>query len=86
MKEAGFNVSVKIATLLYCKKRGLLSFIEKKTWSVFSMCSEQEMVDGLSNLHTNFENTITFYETLIFIVGHKYTTPIHPHIRHQSIA
>ena len=42
-----------------------------KTWSVFSMCSEQEMNDVLSILDKELESSITFNETLIFIVGHK---------------
>ena len=72
MKEAGFDVSVEIATFpVTLQKREWLSFIKNKTWSVFSMCSEQEMNDGLSMLHTELEDSITFNETLIFIVGHK---------------
>jgi len=72
MKQIGFNVSVEIATLpVTLQKEEWLQFIKNKTWSVFSMCSEQEMNDGLSALHTELEDSITFDETLIFIVGHK---------------
>lgn len=72
MREVGFDVSVEIATLpVTLQKQEWLSFIKNKTWSVFSMCSEQEMNDGLSALHTELEDRITFDETLIFIVGHK---------------
>jgi len=72
MKEVGFDVSVEIATLpVTLKKQDFLSFIKNKTWSVFSMCSEQEMNDGLSILDKELESSITFDETLIFILGHK---------------
>lgn len=72
MKEAGFNVSVEITTLpVNIQKLDWLSFIKNKTWSVFSMCSEQEMNDGLSMLDRELEDNITFDETLIFIVGNK---------------
>jgi hypothetical protein len=69
MKEVGFDVSVEIATLpITLQKQEWLSFIKNKTWSVFSMCSEQEMNNGLSALHTELEDSIAFDETLIFIV------------------
>ena len=72
MKEAGFDVSVEITTLpVTLQKREWLSFIKNKTWSVFSMCSDQEMNDGLSMLDTELEDSITFNEKLIFIVGNK---------------
>jgi ubiquinone/menaquinone biosynthesis C-methylase UbiE len=72
MKEVGFEVTVEIATLpITLQKWEWLSFIKNKTWSVFSMCSEQEMNNGLFELNKEFEESITFDETLIFIVGHK---------------
>jgi 2-polyprenyl-3-methyl-5-hydroxy-6-metoxy-1,4-benzoquinol methylase len=72
MKEVGFDVSVEIANIpVTIQKQEWLSFIKNKTWSVFSLCSEQEMNDGLSTLNTELENNITFDETLIFIVGYK---------------
>ena len=72
MKEAGFDVSVEMTTLpITLQKQDWLSFIKNKTWSVFSMCSEQEMNDGLSMLDTELEDSITFNETLIFIIGNK---------------
>jgi len=72
MKEAGFDVLVEIATLpVIIEKKDWLSFIKNKTWSVFSMCSEEEMNDGISMLYTELDDSITFNETLIFIVGHK---------------
>ena len=72
MKEVGFDVSVETTTLqISLQKHEWLSFIKNKTWSVFSMCSEQEMNDGLTTLHRELEDSITFDETLIYIVGHK---------------
>jgi 2-polyprenyl-3-methyl-5-hydroxy-6-metoxy-1,4-benzoquinol methylase len=72
MKEVGFDVIVEIATLpVTVKKEEWISFIKNKTWSVFSMCSEQELNDGLYMLQTELEDNINFNETLIFIVGHK---------------
>jgi len=72
MKEAGFGVSVEITKLpITVQKQEWLLFIKNKTWSVFSMCSEQEMNDGLSMLDEKLEDNITFTETLIFIVGNK---------------
>ena len=76
MKKAGFDVLVEIEKVpVTLKKADFLSFIKNKTWSVFSMCSEKEMNDGLSMLHTELEDNITFNETLIFIVGHKNIKP-----------
>jgi len=71
MKNAGFDVSVEMATLpVTLQKQEWISFIEKKTWSVFSMCSEEEMVNGLNQLQNDLDGgTISFLETLIFIVG-----------------
>jgi hypothetical protein len=75
MKEVGFDVSVEITTLpITVQKQEWLTFIKNKTWSVFSMCLEQEMNDGISMLDAELEDSITFNETLIFIVGHKYKT------------
>jgi hypothetical protein len=72
MKESGFDVSIEITTLpVTLEKAEWLSFIKNKTWSVFSMCSEQEMIDGLSILDAELEDNISFNEKLIFIVGHK---------------
>jgi 2-polyprenyl-3-methyl-5-hydroxy-6-metoxy-1,4-benzoquinol methylase len=76
MKESGFDVSVEMITLpITLRKQEWISFIEKKTWSVFSMCSEEEMDDGLFRLQADLgdSDTITFLETLIFIVGRKHT-------------
>jgi hypothetical protein len=72
MKQAGFDVQVKIELLsVNVEKEDWLSFIKNKTWSVFSMCTEEEMLDGLNTLNKKLEDTFTFNETLIFIVGHK---------------
>lgn len=72
MKEAGFDVHVEIATLpVTVPKNDWLSFIKNKTWSVFSMCSEKEMNDGLYILNNELLDDVSFDETLIFIVGHK---------------
>jgi hypothetical protein len=35
------------------------------------MCTEEEMVDGLYTLNKELEDSFTFNEILIFIVGHK---------------
>jgi len=72
MKEAGFAVWVETVTRpITIPKEDWLSFIENQTWSTFSMCSEQEMIDGLSLLRTELDDTVTFDETLIFIMGIK---------------
>ncbi len=72
MKQSGFNVSIEIKTIpITVQKDDWLLFIRNKTWSVFSMCTEQEMNDGLIILNTELDNIITFNETLIFIVGDK---------------
>ena len=72
MKHAGFEVQVEFELLpITVQKKDWLSFIKNKTWSVFSMCTEEEMMDGLYTLNKELEDSFTFNEMLIFIIGHK---------------
>ena len=74
MEAAGFDVHVDVGTFpVLVSKAAWLSFIRNKTWSEFSMCSNEEMDNGLQDLEATFRDfsELKFDETVIFVVGKK---------------
>lgn len=72
--EAGFNVSTNLASYpVQIKMAAWLGMVRNKFWSTFSLCSEQELAEGVAALEERHaaEETLRFNDNLIFITATK---------------
>lgn len=74
LRLAGFGVQeVMHSYRVQLPKTVWLSMVENKFWSTFSLCTEEELRDGLAFLRARHaeEETLTFHDNLVFIVATK---------------
>ena len=74
LTQAGFSVQVNINSYrVQLPKTAWLEMVANKFWSTFSMCTDQELFEGLNFLRTRHakDDYLVFNDNLVFIVATK---------------
>jgi hypothetical protein len=74
LRQAGFSVQEEVHSYLVClQKAAWLGMVTNKFWSTFSLCTAQELSEGLAFLEEKhaLEEELRFHDNLVFIVATK---------------